>query len=293
MLEKARVGFEHLQRLANPALNLGLLANLRERGLEDEAPLAAANLLRRAGDLAGARAVFTRIAGEMDDWSCIPAGQFSDGQLPLAPLVVIDDLLPPERMAALYDHACDRQAEFRHALATNDGADPSYDPERRQTLLDFRFTLEREFFDLFIDENLGRLQQCLGLPPFTIDRREMKLSNHVEGGFFKAHADNHAPYGEAGRGITWLYYFAGEDIRYIGGDLLLLDSRPATEDISQAWFTRIEPRPNRFVAFPSWFYHAVTPVSLPEGAGFPDGRFAVSGHLRKHHDHGIAWWDRS
>lgn len=298
MLEKAERSFQRLARLGEPEINTGLLAALEGAAPGPGFQVMRANLLRRAGDLQGARSAFrahlrklTDRGGEaMHQWVAIPPGLKTSGGYAIAPLVVIDDFLPLERMRALHAHACERQSEFHVAKATNQGAPPAYDPERRQTLLDWEFEQEREFFVTFIEENLSELQNCLGLPSFAIDRIEIKLTNHVNGGFFKTHCDNRAGYCEAGRAITWLYYFGEEVPRFRGGALYLQDSKPTEELLSPAWFTTVTPRPNRLVAFPSWFYHAVGPMHLPV-SDFRAGRFAVSSHVRKCRDQGRAWWE--
>src|SRR5690606_9135200 len=136
------------------------------------------------------------------------------------------------------------------------------------------------FFEEFVAENLRLLQAALGLGAFTVERVELKMTNHVDGGFFKTHCDNHAPYAAAGRAITWLYYFGEDQPRYRGGDLYLRDSAPAEQTHAPLWFTKIAARPNRFVAFPSWFYHAGGPTEL-HGGTFAQGRFAVGCHIRK------------
>ncbi len=291
-------GFDHFSRLCDPGVNAALLAALAAHADTPKRDFVRANLLRRIGDLVGARAAFGRWiesaaapAGvRLDTRSVVPTGAFSSGGFAIAPLVCIDGFLPPERMAALLAHASAREEHFRRALATNEVGPPSYDPDRRETMLDFGFTLERGNFVQFVESNLSRLCDSLGLPPFTIDRIELKLTNHLNGGFFKAHNDNHAAYCETGRAITWLYYFGQEQRTFAGGELYLFDSKPGAERLSPAWFTRIDPQPNRLIAFPSWFYHAVAPTALVENA-FARGRFAVSSHVRKDRDSHKAWWE--
>lgn len=293
----ADMTYSVLQRLGDIFVNQRLLAALDACGDQTRHVFPRANLLRRMGDLTGARAMIrTWLAhapgsGPPDEWSAIPAGLHSHGGYALAPLVMIDDFLPRERMLALHSHACAREGEFRDALATNAHEEPRYDPQRRRTLVDNGFTLERPYLQSFVVDNLRRLCQCLGLEPFEIDRIELKLTNHVDGGFFKTHRDNHDPVRQSGRAITWLYYFAGEETGFSGGDLYLFDSKPTNRAISPAWFTRVEAVANRFIAFPSWFYHAVGPTHLPGGT-FAQGRFAASSHVRKTQDSAIAWWER-
>lgn len=288
MLASAEAGFDHFARLGDPALGARFLQQLPPG---PATALGRANLARRMGDLATARLALAQHLGEaLHPWSAIPPQLASHGGCFAAPLVVIDQFLPPERMQALHRHACEREQHFRHALATNEDAAPEYDPDRRETLLDYGFTLEREHFLGFVEGNLPLLCELLGLDPFTSDRHEIKLSNHVDGGFFKAHGDNHLSFAAAGRAITWLYYFGQPEPRFSGGELYVLDGTPLAGQISPAWFTTVQPRPGRFVAFPSWFYHAVAPTRLP-GGDFASGRMAVSGHLRKLEGGAPAWWE--
>lgn len=297
MLEAAQQDFAQLARLGDPAINTGLLAALAQGQDRAGTPLLRANLLRRSGDLAGAREAFGAYLAtggapqsKFEAWSAVPAGLHSEARFAMAPVVVIDDFLPRERMRALHASACDREALFRDALSTNEDAPPAYDPERRRTLVDWHFEHEREFFERFAVENLNSLQAALGLGAFTLERVELKMTNHVDGGFFKTHCDNHQPYAAAGRAITWLYYFGEDAPRYRGGDLYIRDSAPTEGTHSPAWFTRIAARPNRFVAFPSWFHHAVGPTELRNGT-FAQGRFAVSCHIRKAACDGEVWWE--
>jgi len=298
MLISAEETFTHLQQLGGACLNAAMLAALDQQEPSPASRFARANLLRRTGDLAGARAAFVEwLANDvpasearLDDWSAIPSGLFSHGGYAIAPIVMIDDFLPVERMRSLHAHACERKALFRDALATNEDAPPAYDPDRRRTLVDYHFTLERNFFLSFIDENLAALRESLGLSDFSTNRVELKLTNHVDGGFFKTHSDNHAAYSAAGRAITWLYYFGETIPRFGGGDLYVFDSKPSGQAISPAWFTRIEALPNRLVAFPSWFFHAVGPTQLADN-DFSQGRFAVSSHIHKTQDSATIWWD--
>ncbi len=298
MREAARMLYDVFARLSDPGVSAALIAQLDARiaaGIGPAQPhLLRANLLRRCGALAQARTSFdehqretagdSALAARDSDALCPPGLQSGTGHT-IAPLIVIDDFLPLAEMAALHAHACVLEPHFFDARTMAEEA--IYDPEKRRTLVCPQFTEKRQFFLDFLDGNLARFQRALGLPAFAIERVEIKLTNHVEGGFFKAHADNHAPVGEAGRAITWLYYFGAQPARYSGGELIVIDTQLETAAISPAWFTRVEAIPNRLVAFPSWFYHAVGPTHVP-GNTFADGRFAMSSHVRKPDD-GLGW----
>ncbi|VVS97045.1 2OG-Fe(II) oxygenase [Erythrobacter sp. EC-HK427] len=285
MHESARIQYDMLARIGDAGINAALIAQLDAK-LADTAPNTdqrqmRANLLRRSGDIDATRDAYrTLVPGAMEAHPqlTIPPGLTSkDGQR-IAPLIVIDDLLPAAAMEALYRHACDIADRFRHARLSS--GENLYDPDKRETLLTWEFEVLRQHFLDYVADNLYGFQDALELPRFTVERSEIKLTNHLEGGFFNTHRDNHGSGREAGRALTWLYYFSATPPRFAGGELFILDSDPANAGCSDSFFTKVEPRANRFVAFPSWFYHAVGPTHVP-GNAFADGRFAVSGHLHK------------
>ena len=106
-------------------------------------------------------------------------------------------------------------------------------------------------------------------------RIEMQVTVHLGGGFYKRHRDdleeeNHL------RTLSYVYYFHRQPRPFAGGDLLLYDTDPETNRATAAAFTRIEPRHNSLVVFPSGAYHEITPVEC-ETQDFLDGRFTVNG----------------
>lgn len=291
MREEIRQHFASLSRICSPEVNRSLLealhASPREPGKARD--LLAANLARRAGDLAGARRAFeAHLAAPLPPDAISPVGLVSGDAFVIAPIVAVDGFLPQEQMAALHRHACAIEPRFRRANVSS--TQPAPNPDKRETLVTYDFDFLHDFFAGFIEGNVDRLARTLGLPSFTVDRTELKMTCYLDGGFFNQHADNHGPYGDAGRALTWLYYFGETPARHRGGDLYILDTDFATRSNSGTWVTRIEPRPNRFVAFPSWFHHAVAPTALP-GNTFAHGRFAVGGHVRKTADGARAWWE--
>ncbi len=291
MRSQTREYYEKLARLSDRSDTHALLEQLDARialGRAGSQPhLMRANLLRRCGDLSSARAAFVDhlnavgaedVLQAFDVEAVIPPGLRSQGGHVIAPMLVIENFLPVDEMHALHRHACDLEPQFFGARTFADAA--VYDPAKRRTLVNPQFTYKRQYFLDFLDANLERFQCALGLPKFKVDRVEIKLTNHIEGGFFKPHADNHCPVASAGRAITWLYYFGQTPARFTGGELSVLDTDFGRQEISPSWFTKVEAIPNRLVVFPSWFYHAVGPTHLVENH-FGGGRFAVSSHVRK------------
>lgn len=291
MRQEVRDQFGILSRLSCRQETYGLLEQLDTWMAKGQGNartyLMRANLLRRCGDLQSARDAFIEYlcrsekgssAEMVDPFAVVPPGLNSPGGFAIAPLIIIDDFLPHDDMVALHRHACALEPHFVDARTFSD--QPVYDPTKRRTLVSPQFTYKKQFFLDFIHANQARMQRALGLHEFSVDRVEIKLTNHIHGGFHKVHADNYGPADAAGRAITWLYYFSQVPVGFAGGALMVLDSALAERDASPDWFTRVEAKPNRLVAFPSWFFHAVEPTLVP-GNSFEAGRFAVSSHIRQ------------
>lgn len=294
MREDARARFAQLERLCAPEVNRTLLQSLRSRARQGEATremeFVAANLARRAGDLDSARRAFEAYLGApLQPGVAVPPGLSSGGGFNISPIVAIDGFLPPAEMEALHRHACAIEDRFR--VANVNSIAPQRAPDKRDTYITYDFDHLKSFFSDHVAENLPRLCAALGIPDFEVDRTEIKMTCYLDGGFFKTHADNHGSFADAGRAVTWLYYFGDRQPLYRGGELYLFDTDFDERGNCGAWLTRIEPRPNRFVAFPSWFLHAVAPTALPCGT-FARGRFAIGGHVRKTADpSAAAWWE--
>lgn len=126
-------------------------------------------------------------------------------------------------------------------------------------------------------KSLPEVMSRMSLPPFTATSLEMKISIHLDGFYFKAHTDDRLI---PSRKMAFLYYFNFDEKAFEGGDLLLFDTSFAKKkDFSKTIFTRIRPENNSILFIPSGFYHAVTPVTLPNN-DFEKGRFCISGHVR-------------
>ncbi|MCB2065901.1 MAG: 2OG-Fe(II) oxygenase, partial [Erythrobacter sp.] len=261
------------------------LAELDRREATPANALTRANLLRRSGDLAAARAALD-LPDAADPWSVIPPGLASGG-FALAPLAVIDGVLPAQRMHALHAQACALSGEFvdRISGAGRQGASGAARVLVHQGSFD-----EQDFFRTFLDEQRDRLRACLGMPDFAVSALEVKLTNNFDGGNLPPHSDHAAATADEGRAITCIYYFSGPGQEFAGGDLLVFDSDPQAHRYSPSWFTRVRPQPNRMIAFPSWFYHAVTPASGKAG-DFASGRMAISCQIRKAAGELDLWWD--
>lgn len=126
----------------------------------------------------------------------------------------------------------------------------------------------------------------LGIAPFELGPRELQITRHVDGGFYRIHKDGSDESGAvSGRSLTYVYYFHRQPRVFAGGDLLLFDHN------AQGWrdpaleFTRIAPQHNSLVFFASNRLHAVTRVECasPDPC---DGRWTVNGWLHRMSENG-------
>ena len=121
-----------------------------------------------------------------------------------------------------------------------------------------------------VDARLDEVRAKLGIKPFERERTQVSMVAYGDGMFYGKHIDTtlRPRPGQATRQITFVYYFHREPKSFGGGALRLYDFRQR-ESID------VDPQRDTFIAFPSWMYHQVLPVSCPTGA-FSDGRFAVN-----------------
>ena len=201
--------------------------------------------------------------------------QSTDGYR-VPPIFLIDNFLTPLVVNDLLQQAIHTKNTFIPAKI--DSHQPSYNPFKRKTWVSRQLGTFKPFFLNHIMHSFPDLCDQLGIPTFDIAQLEIKMTNHLDAGFFDIHQDNNHLFGDSKRVISWLYYFHQQPRCFEGGDLLLFDTNDQTGSYKELGLTKITPTCNRFVAFPSYFYHAVTPVILASNR-FEEGRFAISGHI--------------
>jgi len=243
-------------------------------------PLALAELHRRLGDLADARAACLRclalapgdrraawLQAALDGRRLPPDAAFMSP----APAWVMDDFLPAEEHAALLDFALAHDQALEPS--TVGGINPRNNWRRSQ-----------------VDSNLHksgvavmpRLRQAaaeavarLALEPFVVESEEFQFTAHNSGDFYKAHCD-WGPGGAEHRRLTFVYYLHRQPRGFAGGGLRLYDSMEAGNAFSERGYTRVDPADNRLVLFPSYVWHEVEAVNCASGL-YADGRFTVNG----------------
>lgn len=277
-----------LARLSDPRLNAGMARAVQSalRAQPDNLKLLRrwAQFERRAGHLARARDIYQRMAklGLMspttlpDVHGVVPHGFGDERGYTPAPMYLVDEFMAEHIPRRCLAFARDQKAGF--AAAGIDSRRRSYSADRRQTLVNWDVQSVARELEAELLQRLPRIRTSLGVPDFEVDSLETKMTNHIEGGYFRPHADNTSYFGPSGRVLTWLYYFHRQPKAFSGGRLLAFDTNFSTAHFDEAAFTTVEPQYNRLVVFPSCFYHCVTTTCL-KSPGFMNGRFAISGHI--------------
>lgn len=133
-----------------------------------------------------------------------------------------------------------------------------------------------DWFRARVAARLERLWRRVGVEPFEIGRRELQLTTHQHGNFYRRHKDS----GEGaidGRRVTFVYYFHRRPRRFSGGDLLLYDT-DLERSKALGKFTRLRVQDNSILFFPSGYYHQVMPV-VCGSEDLEDGRLTLNGWI--------------
>lgn len=117
----------------------------------------------------------------------------------------------------------------------------------------------------------------LGDPDLSFQRMEFQVTNYGEGEYFGRHFDDNIEQ-HRNRKVSYVYYFRRSPNSFIGGDLLLYDYGAKVDGAKQRPFTRIRPKHNSIVFFPSSCLHEVLPTFVESGKR-EDGRFSINGWL--------------
>ena len=278
-----------IQSLANPASGAVLLqaldagldtdpenanlleeraALLRRLGRYEEALEAYGALLRVVGNHPYAAVMANILAGrELDDPG---ANDFAP-----APFVRIVRPFSEADVQGFLHWALSHAADFRPAGVGQN----MIKPDRRQTLVLEELGDIRQTFKGYVRDQISTLCPQFGLSHFDLSGIEVKMTNHLDGGFFNTHPDNSSRFGNEDRLISFVFYFFREPPQFEGGDLILFDTNRAARTYKPMYFTRLRCESNTMVFFPSGYFHCVEPITLTDNQ-FEHGRFAISGHVR-------------
>lgn len=193
-----------------------------------------------------------------------------------SPIIQQPDFLPPHLIQELLNHIISHQANFRPAglMVMGKGEETGYEKSiRNNTELSLKNHPIKQLFRQRISKQLTTIYQGLGLEAFEIGKIEVQLRAYHKGEYFRTHHDF-----AMGRRINFVYFFHPEPKRYQGGELVIFDTNPIKMEYNHE-FTRILPKNNQIVFFPSQYFHAVLPA-IPQDDDFLSGRFVINGHIR-------------
>ena len=286
MQDDIKKHFEYLEKLSNLKLNNSLIASLTRRvdstDLNRREKQLGADLYRKSGQLAQSISIYNDIDPDKNRISHIaevngPSGakmpivhlksQDKGNGFSSSPLFMVDDFLQQPLLDELFQYAIDNQPDY------------FIDQRNRYILKNLgKFT---SHFQNYLSDNLDIMSKCLNVEEFSVRHFEIKLTNYLDGVFFKPHHDGRYRLEEdrGTRQITWLYYFHQQPKQFDGGDLYVFDTTTENNSYQSCDFTKVVTQHNRFVAFPSCYFHAVAPIVLPTSS-FGSGRMAVSGHIQ-------------
>lgn len=242
-----------------------------------------ADIYRRRGGLVAASAEYERLhaTGMTSPRVALLHAIFNKATVPVrlpetdfapAPFVQFDNFFDLALNQRLLSYAISRQDIFR---PTELQAADQYE-KQRSTLVTYDMGDHGDTMRTAVRENLPLVCERLNMPTIDIKFIQLKIAAYSNGDFFKAHQDNGLS--QPDRQISFVYYFNQEPKPYRGGDLHLYDSRFSPRAYVRSLFTKIIPRNNSIVFFPSEYFHEVLPVET-DTQDFSTSRFTMTGHI--------------
>lgn len=198
--------------------------------------------------------------------------------VPLAPkYLVIDNFLSEGIVAALDEHAR-ADAHAMHLTELGGAPGEAYSALRKLWVRHGALgSLEPAFRSAMINR-FEELCSGTGVAPFEVARVETEVVAQRPGSYFAKHVDTDTREASQSlatvRMISAVFYFPREPLAFSGGELVFYDF---TGRVAAA---QIPPRRNRLIAFPSFAYHEVTPITGGD-ASFDGARWSVNCWLHR------------
>lgn len=197
-----------------------------------------------------------------------------------APFIRQHKFLGNTQVEKLLVHVQSKSALFKPAGI---GAKAKVNLGKRKTVYIRDLGEFRELFTKRIIDYCDTAAISFGMKPFTPSRIELKITNHLDEYFFNIHNDtNSLDNKKEQRAISFVYYFHRKPKSFLGGDLLLFDSDCQNNKYKNFEFTRLLCERDSLTYFPSEYFHCVDIVRQRSKKDFSDGRFAVTGHIRRY-----------
>ena len=247
-----------------------------------------AQLARAEGDLATCEAILTQLcqAGEAEAsqrfLQAILGGQIaeplpSEAALWPVPFWQRPNFLAAEQIDALFAMFEARQGDFGSAAINRDEETLISDDVRSAKILFAPQDLQDWFLPL-LTAAMTEALPVIQVAPFEVGKVDLQCTVSHGGDFYKEHRDCTPDdlTDIKDRRVSFVYYFNREPARFQGGDLKLYDSDRLGQQSDIMAYTRIRPRHNNLLLFPSPYLHEVMPVDCNSDV-FLDGRLTVNG----------------
>lgn len=195
------------------------------------------------------------------------------------PHLVIEDFLTDDQLDRLQEYATTVSDEMKASQVTSlDRPDGRQDDAYRRSQVATDLEPVWDIFDAPLHGLLPALRSELDVAHFPLGSVERQLTVSRDGDFFRRHEDEHQPWTDGCRMLTFVYYFQRSDAAYEGGHLRLYATEDGPVGRQQSdEYVEIVPQPNSVVFFPADWHHEVTPVEDPTGTA---ERWTVNGWFR-------------
>lgn len=189
---------------------------------------------------------------------------------------VIYEFLPASALEHLTRYVAEREHAFTASAVMDASGRVEFSGVHRRSRVLFDLGDIRPMFLRRLQSVLPAVLAKIQIAPFPISAVDTQVTATNDAEFFRPHRDNGTGV-VARRTISYTYFFHSEPARFTGGDLCLY-SQSQNSDPGRGPATRIAPRRNMIVFFPSGIQHEITAVSCPTRR-FSDSRFNINGWI--------------
>jgi len=245
----------------NQVLRQRLADSLRKQGCIQEALVEYKKLLCHQGMSNDVQRVIEALSGQLNTTA------YSQRFNP-APIVIIDHFLDDQNVQGAFELMKSNQNNLLQAsVDTRQSEYDGYNSSRRSTQ---ELRGYNALKDRFREKVIGLLNNSL--EPFwasvtQVSSIEVKFRAYRNHDFFEIHHDGGT---KQNRLISFTWFFHSEPIRFRGGELVLFDTDTDKNTFHTKAYTRVIPKRNSIIFFPSNYYHHQR---------FEDARFVVNGHI--------------
>lgn len=205
------------------------------------------------------------------------------------PFIIVDDFLIQRELTLLWSLYDNHKSHFKQSKVGKRGdsyltSSSHSDNKDQYTEIDSQVRNSNvvklqwqsdpmRFFEEKLHPKLLAAYPKFDLSPPLKEHIALQMTSHGDSAFFKIHKDTGIV--NINRILTFIYYFSVEPQQFTGGELLLHDTDIEREEYNMQ-FTKITPKNNRLVIFPSNYFHQVRPVKMQNTNDY-NSRHSING----------------